>query len=473
MSFFAKIFGPKQVTKGEVEVVSSDKKPGQVRWSPAYIDELTLPCVAGSNYMQLFRTVPEVFFPIDYIARRVASANFQLKRVKDDSIVWRNKQMNDILNSPNCLMRWGEFVYQHHVYKLCTGNSFIRAAMADLFAEADKWKYCTNFWVLPSDKTIVESGYGNIPLFGIASKEDIIKDYRLEYGWSGNMVIPTCQVWHDRDGYPEFYSGSAFLKSKSRLTSLNKPVSNLIAVYEARNIIYVKRGGLGFLVGQKSDEAGTDPLTDKEKEDILNQYYERYGMGNGKYPIGVSPVPLGFVRTNLSIKELEPFEETLLDAICIAGAYGIPDVLVPRKDQATFSNQSTAEKGVYCSTIIPLAKQFCKDFTSFLGLENGGFYLDCDFSGVDCLQEGLKEAEEVKSNINKRCQSQFSCGLITMNDWRAQIGESMIENPLFDKLKFDMSDEELDKVNRVFNTKSGVEENGRENQKPAIQDEGK
>jgi hypothetical protein len=99
--------------------------------------------------------------------------------------------------------------------------------------------------------------------------------------------------------------------------------------------------------------------------------------------------------------------------------------------------------------------------------------LDCDFSDVDCLQEGLKESEDVKTNINKRCREQFSCGLITLNDWRAQIGESMIENPLFDKLKFDMSDEELDKVNRVFNTKSGDEKDGRENQKPSVQDKGK
>lgn len=85
----------------------------------------------------------------------------------------------------------------------------------------------------------------------------------------------------------------------------------------------------------------------------------------------------------------------------------------------------------------------------------------------------MKESEDVKTNINKRCREQFSCGLITLNDWRAQIGESMIENPLFDKLKFDMSDEELDKVNRVFNTKSGDEKDGRENQKPSVQDKGK
>ena len=104
-------------------------------------------------------------------------------------------------------------------------------------------------------------------------------------------------------------------------------------------------------------------------------------------------------------------------------------------------------------------------------MENGGYFLDCDFSDVDCLQNGLKEAEEVKNSVNTRCKDQFNHGLISLNDWRAAIGESMVDNPLFEKIKFDMTDEELNQINRVFNTKSGVE-NGRENQKPAIQDKG-
>lgn len=471
MNFFQKIFSSKFAEKGEVEIVPN-KGVKPLQWSPVHIDEFISPYVAGHNFLSLFSSVPEVFFPIDYIASRVAGANFQLKRVKEDSIVWNNKPMNKILSQPNCLMKWRELVYLHHVYKLCTGNSFIRAAMSDSFSKSEKWRMCDNFWVLPSDKVIVEPILRDIPLFGIAKEDEIIKNYKLSFGWNGNLDIPSYQIWHDRDGSIDYHSGAGFLKAKSRLASLIKPISNLIAVYEARNIIYVKRGGLGFIIGQKQDAAGTDPLTEKEKEDILTQYYERYGTGAGQYPVGISSVPLGFVRTNLSIAELQPFDETLLDAINIAGAYGIPSVLVPRKDQSTFSNQSTAEKSVYSSTIIPLAKQFCKELTLFLGLEESGYYLDCDFSEVDCLQVGLKEKEEVKTNVNNRCMNQFNHGLITLNDWRAQIGESKIDNPLFDKSKFDMSDEELDKVNRVFNTKSEVEDGGK-SQKPTVQNEGK
>lgn len=437
-------------------------------------DLFSSPFVCSRNLLSLFDSVPEVFFPIDYIASRIASANFQFKKVKDDSIVWSNKNLNQILLRPNCLMTWKQNVYQHFVYKLCLGNSFTRAAMSDSFSNAEKWRYCSNYWELPADCVEVLPVLGNsIPLFGIADQDEIIGGYRLGYGILSTVNIPAHQIWHDRDGLVNYYSGSGFMKSRSRLFSQMKPISNLIAVYEARNVIYVKRGGLGFLINMKQDESGPIAMTDDEKKEILEQHYGKYGVGKNQLPYGLSDIPLSFVRTNLTIAELQPFEETLADAISIAGAYGIPAVLVPRKDQSTFSNQSTAEKSVYSSVIIPFAKQFCREFTQFLGLESSGYYLDCDFSDVDCLQEGLKEAEEVKTNINKRCREQFSCGLITLNDWRAQIGESMIENPLFDKLKFDMSDEELDKVNRVFNTKSGDEKDGRENQKPSVQDKGK
>jgi hypothetical protein len=433
------------------------------------------PLVCGHNYMELFRSVPEVFFPIDYIASRISGSGFQLKKVKDDSVVWENKRMNQILTKPNCLMSWNEIIYSHFVYKLCTGNAFFRAAMGETFKDQPKWKWCDNFWELPADFVNVEPNRSvNSPIFGIASEDDIIRCYRLNYGYVSTMEIPSYQIWHDRDGSPEYMSINGFLKSKSRLAAHLKPISNLIAVYEARNVIYVKRGGLGFLVSNKKDEAGTAAMTEDEKKEILDSHFGKFGLDQRRLPYGLSDVPLSFVRTNLTISELQPFEETLTDAIQIAGAYGIPSVLVPRKDQATFSNQATAEKAVYTSIIIPMAKKFCKQLTAFLGLEEGGYYLDCDFSDVDCLQQGLKEAEEVKTMVNTRCKEQFLSGLISINDWRAQIKESRFEEPLFDKTLFEMSDEEREIVKQVIslNTKSEVE-NGRENQKPTVQNEGK
>ena len=75
--FFDNLFGKKSKTKGEVEIVTSsenkdiDTQIGKTeKWSVAYIEDLTSPIVAGSNYLTLFSTIPEVFFSRSIILHR-------------------------------------------------------------------------------------------------------------------------------------------------------------------------------------------------------------------------------------------------------------------------------------------------------------------------------------------------------------------------------------------------------------------
>ena len=436
MNFLQRIFGTKE--KEEAPVIKEAVTPYANSHSNGHtyvvdpwrykqilsmLDGLIHPSVVGNNFLELFKTVPEVFWPIDYIAKRISEAHFDLKRTKDDSIVWCNRLGADtILKCPNPLMTWREIVYQHFVYKLATGNAFFRAAMPEtITADAIKFQWCSNYWELPAhlvEVKPVEYSYG-IPIFGITTIDELIKGYTLDLGSYCGVTIPYHQIWHDRDGIPEL-TGNSFLKAHSRLMSQRKTIANLIAVYEARNVIYLKRGALGFIVAQKEDPTGTVALEPGEKTELRKTIDGNYGVGEGKSPYGITDIPISFVRTNLSISELQPFDETLEDAIKIASVFGIPAVLVPRKDQSTFSNQDTAEKSVYTSTIIPAAKRFCEALTSFLGLEQKGLYLDCDFSDVACLQMGLKESEEVKKLVNERCLSQFNSGLISINDWRVR-----------------------------------------------------
>lgn len=75
------------------------------------------------------------------------------------------------------------------------------------------------------------------------------------------------------------HTGNRYLKSKSRLASVMKAISNLVAVYEARNVIYVKRGGIGFLVSLKRDETGSTAMEPKEKREIEDYLDKSYGLG--------------------------------------------------------------------------------------------------------------------------------------------------------------------------------------------------
>ncbi len=80
----------------------------------AMLDGLIRPTVVGDNFIELYKTIPEVFWPIDFIAKRISEAHFDLKRTNDDSIVWCNRMGADrILKQPNPLMTWRELVFQH------------------------------------------------------------------------------------------------------------------------------------------------------------------------------------------------------------------------------------------------------------------------------------------------------------------------------------------------------------------------
>ena len=398
------------------------------------------PYVANANFITLFNTVPEVAWPVNYIASRAAGAKYVLKKFKDDTVVWNNDTINRLLVKPNAFESWYRTLWKHFAYKLVTGNSFIKAAMSDAFAGAKTlYKWCDRYVTLEEPYVTIEYKRQMGDIYGVSDVEDVVQCYYHDYGqFVHRPIAPQC-VFHDVDAVTDYS-------------------------------IYVKRGGLGWLVSEMADDMGSRALTSTEKKQILEEADKMYGFGEGKYPYGISDVKLSFVRTNLSITDLQPFDETLADAVVIAGIYGIPPVLIPRKDQSTYSNQANAEKAVYSSVIIPLVQRFCQEFTHFLGLDQDGLYIDADFSGVDCLQAGKKEEQEVHRSIADRCKMEFESGVITLNDWRAQQGYQRVEDTLYDKLVSEMTPEEIQRLKQFINPKT--EEDEGDVSAPALQDEG-
>lgn len=410
------------------------------------------PYTCSSNFIEAFETMGEVFFPVDFLASRIAGGNYQLKLSKDDSVIFNNDEMNHFLSEPNPLFSFEDMVKMFFVYKYVTGNGFWQASPSiGAKRPNDLWKWCDTYWVLPSDHVVIESP-PLVPLFLPSAKEDIIKGYRVSVS-SGLIDIPPSLVLHSRDINMRF--NNSYLRGRSRLEAQRYPLSNLVAVYEARNVIYVKRGALGLLISKKFDADGSLPLTDKEKKAIRKEWDDNYGLTNNKSQMSIVDIPSEFVRISMSIQELMPFEETLADAIQISGIYNIPSVLIPRKDMAKYDNQDVAEVSVYSNTVIPEAKKFCRSLTSFLGLDKSGMYIDVDFSGVSILQIREKDMAEKRKVISERCEKEFLGGVLTLNDWRSQIGESRVDNLLYDRLVYDMSKDELDLVRSIMSLSKG------------------
>ena len=408
-----------------------------------------------------FLNLPEVFFPVNFIASRISNAHFEICRYSDDSIVWctnRSKETKGVarlLTKPNWLQTFQEFTYMHFLQKLATGNAFMRAAMnSDVFNEnTPKWEWCKNLWTIPSSMVTIETNtqYGSlVNIFGCEEAQDIIRGYRI----GANIDVPYWQMFHDRDLYADFDGKTDFLRSPSRLFATERNITILKRVYDARNTIYDKCGALGIITNRAQDETGSVAMRPEDKKELHDHYNKNYGSGDGKSPTLITNANVDFLKTGADIANLMPFEETLADAIEIAGLYGIPPVLVPRKDQSTFDNQAAAEKSVYTSVIMPMCEKYCDNLTNFLGLKD--YYIRCNFEGVECLQSGRKEEEQVKKLVNDRCRQQFIDGLIGFNDWRAQIHESALEGDIFNKTRLEMSEEERQYIDSIISTKSNI-----------------
>lgn len=396
------------------------------------------------NYYTSFQTIGEVQFPINFICSRIRNAKFRLKSWEDDSIVWDNEKMNKFLENPNPYYSFKDLVAYHTQMKLITGNSYLYANI-DQSLSGSLWEYCDSFYILPSQS--VTQKIKNIDVFSVNKIEDIVDYYQMT---SNGVVkrIPPALILHSKDNL-DFLNYSK-ITGFPRLDSQQYTLANLVAVYEARNVIYTKRGALGAIIGKIKDDAGVTQLTPFEIEELENTFHSDYGLDGNKHMHLISKIPIEFVKFGATIKELQPFDETLEDAIQIAGIFGVSDGLIPRKDNSTFNNQNTEEVSVYNNTIIPLVSTFLSELNDFLGLNESGFYIDAIWDDITVLKSGQKAEEEKNTIISDRCRQDFKNGILTLNDWRTRLGMEAIEKPIYNKLILEMNEKELTEIKNIL-----------------------
>lgn len=394
---------------------------------------------AESNFLNTYKYIGEVQYPIRYLTDRALKSNILLKRFSDDSVVWDNQYINKIMLQANYYENFKELMIEYIVMRLTTGNAYIYADTDTSFSKS-LYKYCDRFFVLPSQNVFAELDFTK-PFM-----EDKVKYYTCTH-LNQIRKLPKKLVMHIKDS--KDYDEETF-KGFSRLLSQKYTLANLVAVYEARNVIYTKRGALGAIISGKTDQDGTQSLTPKEIEDLQNKFQRNYGLRSDKNQLIISEAPINYVQFGKSISELQPFEETLQDAIQIAGIFGVNKELIPRKDNSTFSNQRAAEIDCYSNVVMPLVNEFLDKFSHWSGLYDDGLYLSADFSQVDILVANRKEREEKNRIISEKCKMEFNMGIITLNDWRTQLDMDKIEDSLYDKTLLQMDDAEVERLRTIL-----------------------
>lgn len=253
--------------------------------------------------------------------------------------------------------------------------------------------------------------------------KDIIKYYRFKNVNSNNQIekYDPERVMHLNESNIEY--NLDFLKGKSKLVALAKPVSNIDKALESRNVLIRRRGALGFLSSDKQDASlGTLPLDAQEVQQVQDAY-KKYGTLGDQYQLMIFNQPLTYQQMGMSVKDLMLFEEVESSTITIANAYGVPELLVKQYvNGGTFENLTASERRLYDSTIIPETEVFIKGLNDFLKTSEAGIKIHGTYEHVKVLQKSQKEESETNKTKEQTALSAFKVGAINYNKYLQAIG---------------------------------------------------
>lgn len=399
---------------------------------------------ADANLITLYHTIPEIYSPVDQIAKRVIAAQFQLKRKKDDEIVTDNKAWNALYNQPNPLQGFKEFLYEAVTYKYVTGKNYAYKNIPGTLAT--RLENIVALWNFPADRVRPMYNY-SIKMFDATELSEIIQYYSLFDGQNTGQY-PTDKVMHTKTVNLDWVDRR--LIGKSPLLAADIAICNLIAVYEARNVIYTKKGALGAITSAKEDATGPQSLTTGERKQIRDANNEEFGLTGNRDLVALYDAPVNFVRFGMSIQELQPFDEATADMAALYAVLNVPFDLAPNPKGSTYANQAGAMRSIFTNTVIPETCFWTEQLTKFLGLDKQGLYLYADFSKIEELQENKKEQAATDKIATDTNRTLFASGIITLNKWAERQGVPQSKNKLYDKLVFDMSPDELEQVQTIL-----------------------
>ena len=344
--------------------------------------------LTDENCFDLVIAVPELFFPVDFFADRISKLDYSIVDNNGNVLDNYTKRLKDL----NPLYSFKDLVYKYVFSLYGYGNAITYIHTSDSFAR-NTFDSITRLDVLTPSLTEIKE-FNTINELFISDLNEAIQEVRYYNNAQRYKVIKKENVNVCGVGYKK--QADSLILDKSMLFIAEKAINILLSVYSARLNIY-KNNGMAGILTKKTVPASSDiasiGINGNNREDIVKDINSKYGIVGRKNLWGISGVPVEFINTLASIRELMPLEETLELSIKIASIFQIPSQLVPRKDNSTFDNQASAERGVWSNALIPALQTVEDNLTTILKLPIGT-KLKGDLSNIEALQENESEKED-------------------------------------------------------------------------------
>lgn len=354
--------------------------------------------------------LPEVAAVLNMRARMKSRATYRLinKRTGEDS----PSKLGEIINNPNWFQSQKEFIRQtslfhdlfgrEYIYKLKPygmGSNSIKALFT-LPPQLTEVKTLDKMpFFMTNEPNIAYIFHWNNEKFPL-EKESIIH-------FNDNRVAMNADNWAD---------------GASVLDSLEMPINNIRAAYEARNVLIENRGALGIIGADGKDVAGTLPMTEDEKTSLQAQFQKNFGLSRKKWQFIFSKNPVKYQQITVDdIKKLGLFEETFEDFKKICDGYGAaPEMFA--SDGTTFENQKWGERKTWENTIIPEVEEWTEGMMAGLDIDpDGPDALVAQFVNIAVLQENNRERAASLKMVVDAMNVAVANGVINLTDAQREL----------------------------------------------------
>ena len=381
-----------------------------------------------ANMMKLVQVMPEFMFAVNAVAGRMKGGIFSLQD-KDGNEVTDNKLWNKIKDiGPNWQYSLSEFIWHAVAHRLVTGNRYGYSYCAGAtIGTKPKHSNIEAIWLIPPHYTdVVIKNPCPSYLTTLSAKEYI---ERYDYTGGENVVTKISPEYITHDIYMKMGDATDIVRGKgiSPFRAGEYPLSNLTAVYAARNVIYVKRGPLGAIVSAATDSNGSVALTPDEKTEVVNDLMARHGFGRNQSPLAVTNQSVRYEKFGSTISELEPFKETEASAAALCGIIGIPVSLMPKNGEAKFANLDIAERNLYENVIYPESESLCDFLTKAGHFNEIGCKVVVSYDHVSCLQDDALKFAQASKTQAEASTILWNGGHITQNELRQDCGKEPID----------------------------------------------
>ena len=363
-----------------------------------------------------------VFSAINMIATRMSSIPWSLYRVKDkqkfrrtmlyerkerlnpnwrkerDSVLERidGHRINEILQKPNGLMSWSEYVTAVVSWKLLSGNTFTLGIGPDTGENQNKF---FNLIPYPSyNVTILARSYPE-PITG----------YQLR---TRTEAIPPNVVMHLKTFDPRRQSD--FRIGMSPIEAAIEQVTQVNSYSEWNTTIVQNLGLIPGILKVKVKHL------DKEQADDIRSQFGKDTSGENRGKPFVTDESSEFTPTAYLPKDMEWLQGLKLNGRLIAVAFDIPPQLLGDDSTSTYNNVESALRNLYMGRIIPEMDALRDGLNPFLVKPwDESLFLDYDLEAIEILQEE-------RTAVHQRAREDWKAGLITLNEARQEIGRDDI-----------------------------------------------